>query len=170
MSVKIKRRILVKYETFIIIWILSERIKNNDRFDDPFMRIYFCIIHNFVSFDSFDWRRNHFPRHFSILQNNSLIAVQSTNCINFEYQYFVSTVNKKPGCINYAWKKERNEIEGEKTGWIGLQISARNLKPAMIYNFRVFRVWKLAVKFPPRILRRKPLSNRVLRMERERAE
>lgn len=102
MSVKIKRRILAKYETFIIIWILSERIKNNDRFDDPFMRIYFCIIHNFVSFDSFDWRRNHFPRHFSILQNNSLIAVQSTNCINFEYQYFVSTVNKKPGRINYA--------------------------------------------------------------------
>lgn len=57
--------------------------------------------------------------------------------------------------MNDPYTETRNR---EKIGRIGLQISARNLKPAMIYNFRVFRVWKLAVKSPPRILCRNLLS------------
>lgn len=78
---------------------VRDSVKNNDRFDDPFMRIYFCIIRNFVRFDR---RRtgNHFSHQFSISKNNSSIAVDQP--INFQEQYFAPTVNKRSGRINYA--------------------------------------------------------------------
>lgn len=73
---------------------VRDSVRNNDRFDDPLMRIYFRTIR--MNFDSIEGGRGTiFLVNFSILKYNSLIdQLISKN----------STSNKRSERINYTYK------------------------------------------------------------------
>lgn len=70
---------------------VRDSVRNNDRFDDPLMRIYFRTIR--MNFDSIEGGRTIFLINFSILKYNSLIDhLISKN----------DTSNKRSERINYV--------------------------------------------------------------------